>query len=195
MADELTILRDVGTTLKELLETHIPALRTNISFNSPAEMQAPTGNRRLLSLFLYQVAENSHMRNRNLEAPDPERLVYPPVILDLYYLLTPYAQEREDEFDILERVVRVFYDNATLRGSTLKGMLLDSGNDVLRVVLHPLSLEDLNHLWNTFAKPFKTSVAYLVTVVRIPSSRELAAHRVVHKEDNYYQIISGARGQ
>jgi hypothetical protein len=102
MADELTIIRDVGNTLKELLEANIPALRTNISFNSPAEMQAPTGNRRLLSLFLYQVAENVHMRNRNLEAPDPERLVYPPVILDLYYLLTPYAQEREDEFDILE---------------------------------------------------------------------------------------------
>jgi Pvc16 N-terminal domain len=92
MADELTIIRDVGTTLKELLEANIPALRTNISFNSPAEMQTPTGNRRLLSLFLYQVAENVHMRNRNLEAPDPERLVHPPVILDLYYLLTPYAQ-------------------------------------------------------------------------------------------------------
>jgi hypothetical protein len=74
-------------------------------------------------------------------------------------------------------------------------MLLDSGNDVLRVVLHPLSLEDLNHLWNTFSKPFKTSVAYLVTVVRIPSSRELAVHRVVHKEDSYYQIVSSTRGQ
>ena len=195
MADELTIIRDVGNTLKELLEANIPALRTNISFNSPAEMQNPTGNRRLLSLFLYQLAENVHMRNRNMVVPDPERLVYPPVILDLYYLLTPYAQEREDEFDILERVIRVFYDNAALRGSTLKGMLLDSGNDVLRVVLHPLTLEDLNHLWNTFAKPFKTSVAYLVTLIRIPSSRELTAHRVVHKEDSYYQIIGGARGQ
>ena len=193
MADELTIIRDVGNTLKELLEVNIPALRTNISFNSPAEMQNPTGNRRLLSLFLYQLAENVHMRNRNLEAPNPERLVYPAVILDLYYLLTPYAQEREDEFDILERVVRVFYDNATLRGSNLKGMLLDSGNDVLRVVLHPLSLEDLNHLWNTFSKPFKTSVAYLVTFVRIPSTRELTARRVIHKEDSYHQIISSIR--
>src|SRR5688572_14074437 len=117
MADELTIIRDVGNTLKELLETNIPTLRTNVSFNSPADMQTPAGNRGRLSLFLYQVSENIHMRNRDLARPDPERLVYPPVILDFYYLLTPYAQEREDEFDLLERVVRVLYDNAVLKGS------------------------------------------------------------------------------
>jgi Pvc16 N-terminal domain len=195
MPDELTIIRDVGNTLKELLESNIPALRTNVSFNSPAEMQGPAGDRRLLSLFLYQLSENTHMRNREFAIPEPERLVYPPVILDLYYLLTPYAQEREDEFDLLERVVRVFYDNAALRGSALKGMLLESGNEPLRIVTNPLSLEDLNHLWNTFAKPFKVSVAYLVTPISIPSIRELGARRVVRKETRSYQIVGGERGR
>lgn len=189
MADELTIIRDVGKTLKEFLEANIPALKNNISFDSPAGMETPADDKRLLSLFPYQVAENVHMRNRNLEAPDPERLVYPPVILDLYYLLTPYANEREGEFDILEKVVRTFYDNAALRGSNLKGMLLDSGNEELRVVPNYLSLQDLNYLWSTFAKPFKPSLAYLVTPVRIPSTRELETRRVVHKEDRYYQIV------
>ena len=86
MADELTIIRDVGNTLKELLEENIPTLKNNISFNSPADMKTPGGNQRLLSLFLYQMTESVQMRNRNLETPDPARLVYPSVILDLYYL-------------------------------------------------------------------------------------------------------------
>jgi Pvc16 N-terminal domain len=193
MADELTIIRDVGTTLKELLETNIPTLKTHISFNSPADIQTPAGSERLLSLFLYQLAENTYMRNRNLEISDPARLVYPSIILDLYYLLTPYAKERDDEFDILEKVVRTFYDNAVLRGSNLKGMLLDSGNEELRITSNFLSLEDLNHLWNTFSKSFKPSLAYLITPVRIPSTRELDAHRVVRKEDRYYQILQGER--
>jgi hypothetical protein len=188
MADELTIIRDVGKTLREFLEMSIPALEGNISFNSPADMPPP-GNQPLLSLFLYQMTENIHMRNRNLAAPDPERLVFPPVILDLYYLLTPFAKERDEEFDILEKVVRAFYDHAVLRGSNLKGMLLDSGNEELRIVPNPLSLEDLNHLWSTFSKPFKTSLGYLVTPVRIPSTRELETRRVIRKEDRYYQII------
>jgi hypothetical protein len=194
MADEFTIIRDVGKSLKELLEANIPTLNNNISFNSPADVQTPGGNQRLLSFFLYQVAENVHMRNRNLEASGPERMVYPPVILDFYYLLTPYAKERDDEFDVLEKVVRTLHDNAILRGSKLKGMLLESGNEELRIVPNPLSLEDLNHLWSTFSKPFKTSLAYLVTPVRIPSTRELEARRVVRKDDRYYQIVeSGER--
>jgi hypothetical protein len=188
MADDFTIIRDVGMTLKELLETNVPTLKNNISFNSPADMQPPGGDQRLLSIFLYQAAENVHMRNRNLETPDPGRLVYPAVVLDLYYLLTPFAKERDDEFDILERVIRTFYDNALLRGSNLKGMLLDSGNEELRMVPNPLSLEDLNNLWSTFSKPFKTSLSYLITPVRIPSTRELEARRVVRKDDHYYQI-------
>jgi hypothetical protein len=195
MADDFTIIRDVGRTLKEFLETNIPALKNNISFNSPADMQSPGGDQRSLSLFLYQAMENSHMRNRNLETPEPDRLVYPPIILDFYYLLTPYANERDDEFDILEKIVRSFYDHAVLRGSDLKGMLLESGNDELRIVPHPLSLEDLNHLWNTFSKPFKVSLAYLVTPIRIPSTRELDAHRVVRKEVRSYQILKSAGGR
>lgn len=196
MADDLTIIRDVGNTLKELLEETIPTLGNNVSFNSPAEMQTPAGDQRSLSLFLYQVAENAHMRNRNLEAPDTERLVFPAVIIDLYYLVTPYASGRVDEFDILEKVIRTFYDHAVLRGSNLKGMLLESGNEELRIVPNYLSLEDLNHLWSTFSsKPFKTSLAYLVTPVRIPSTRELEARRVVRKEDSYYQIINRTGGK
>ena len=110
------------------------------------------------------------------------------MILDLYYLLTPFAKERDDEFDILERVIRTFYDNAHLRGSNLKGCL-DSGNEELRMVPNPLSLEDLNNLWSTFSKPFKTCLSYLITPVRIPSTRELEAPRVVRKDDHYYQIV------
>jgi len=194
MADEFTIIRDIGNTLRELLETSIPAFQGSVSFNSPADMQTPAGNQRFLSVFLYQITENASLRNRHMESPDPERAIYPPMVLDLYYLITPYAAGRDDEFDLLERVARIFHDHGGLSGSNLKGMLLESGNEVLRIVQNFLSLEDLNHLWSVFAKPFKTSLAYLVTPVYIPSTRVVQTPRVVQREDRYYQIAQGGRG-
>jgi len=195
MADDFTIIRDVGNTLRVLLEESIPALAGNVSFNSPADMATVSNNQRLLYLFLYQITENASLRNRQMEAPDPERALYPPMVLDLSYLITPYATERDEEFDLLERVARIFYDHGILRGSQLKGMLLESGNETLRLVQNFLSLEDLNNLWSTFGKPFKTSLAYLVTPVYIPSTRVVQTPRVVQREDRYYQITQGRRGQ
>src|SRR5258708_39830860 len=120
------------------------------------------------------------MRNRDFESLSPEKLAYPTIILDLFYLLTPFGKGREDEYDILEKVVRTFYDTSILRGSFLKGMLLESGIEELRMVPTHLSLEDLNNLWSTFGKPWKPSVAYIITPVPIPSTRDaVASQRVI----------------
>jgi hypothetical protein len=69
------------------------------------------------------------MRNPNLETRQPDRLIHRPFIRDPYFLIAPYAKERIEGFDILEKSIRTFYDDAILRGSILKGMLLHSNNE------------------------------------------------------------------
>jgi hypothetical protein len=187
MSEEPTIFRDVSETLKDFLEAQIPMLQNNVSYNSPADMESPGGEQRLLSLFLYRAEPNVYLRNTGFNMPDPQLLVNPPLIFDLNYLLTPYAKAREDEFDILERVARVFYDTAIMKGSVLKNRLHETGNEALRVVPSLLSLEDLYNLWSTFAKPFKISLAYQITPVHIPSLRMQASARGLRKESTYQQ--------
>ncbi len=160
--------------MKQLLKGNIPELQeeNSIVFDSPADMEASTAPR--LAIFLYQIVENATMRNaaRNA-APEAGRtkIQRPPLILDLHYLFTPYSQNRETEFIILERLMQVLYDNPVLRGALLQGNLKESGNDEIRVTPTGLSLDELNKLWAVFPnKPYKLSASYLLTPVKIPSA-------------------------
>lgn len=66
---------------------------------------------------------------------------------------------------------------------------VEAGNDAVRIVPHPLSLEDINRLWAIFpGKPYRLSVAYLVSPVEIRSKQEIQVKRVV-------ETVYGARGR
>ncbi len=52
----------------------------------------------------------------------------------------------------------------------------------MQILPQPLSLEDTNRLWGIFPnKPYRLSVAYLVTPVRVPSARIIPITRVVER--------------
>lgn len=188
-----TVLRDAGETLKKLVMKNIQELsdESSVLFVSPAEMEAATTPK--LSIFLYRASENSHFRNAEREVSGTvaikQKMLYPPLAMDLAYLFTPYAQNRETELIIMERLMQTFYDYAALRGDILQGCLRETGNNELRIVPNTLSLEDLNKLWGIFPnKAFKLSASYMLTPVRIPSSRETTVTRVAEKEIDVYRV-------
>jgi hypothetical protein len=57
----------------------------HISLASPADIEMDTSPR--LSFYLYQVIENQHLKNQQMQKVDPKRLRYPPLSLNLFYLL------------------------------------------------------------------------------------------------------------
>lgn len=196
LADEydesnITVIQDVSETLKNLIENNIKEIPTNsVVFDSPAEMQkdAKSG----LSLFLYQILENPHMKNQKMiqnggnNSDSLNKLRYPPVTVDLMYLVTPYAQTKQAEQVILSKIIRVFHDNAIVHGSQLKQNLIDTDNTELRIVFNTIPLEQLNSLWSTFQNTaYKPSLSYVVTPVNIPSSRTVETGRVVSKKTFY----------
>jgi hypothetical protein len=183
-----TILRDVGETMKQLLLSRSfgePSNDISIEANSPAELEPSTTPK--LSIYLYKTAHNVYSRNEEPIYPAPGKMQAPPLVFDLHYLFTPYAPNRETELIILESLVRCLYDYAVFKGDILKGSLKESGNEEIRVIPEQLSLDELNKLWGTFSnKPYKLSASYLLTPVRIPSSRIVDANRVVSKEISLY---------
>lgn len=183
-----TVLRDVGETLKKMLKPNIPELseESAMVFDSPADMESSTNAR--LSIFLYQTAVNSDLKNIGQSPVGEDKMQNPPLILDLSYIFTPYAQHRETELIIMERLMQVFHDNRVLKGDVLQGTLKESGNNEIRVYSNSLTLEELNRLWGTFPnKAFKLSASYLLTPVIIPSATQIGVDRVKQKDLSMYR--------
>jgi len=181
MADT-AIIKDIGNTIQHLLRQNITELSQEdaIIFDSPGEIDESTVTR--LSAFLYYIKENTFQRNTSPSFPEMTLKQFPPLVLDLYYIFVPYAQSREIEFIIIEKLMKTFNDSAVLRGDVLQGNLSETGNDVLRIEPYSLSLDDLNKLWSIFPnKAFKLSKTYIVTPVRIPSDISEVVTRVSEK--------------
>ena len=197
-----TVIADVGETLVQLLQDNMSDLVSPeaILLFSPGEIEA--GDTPRLTLFLYQVIENDYLKNQEMQPLDATVLRYPPLTLDLFYMLTAYpASGIEDRTErtleahrLLGRAMRIFYDNAILSGLALKGGL--AGTDVeLRITLTTISMENLIQMWTSFeSQPYRPSVFYQVTPVPIDSVRQRAVQRVVEKNARYYQLLTGSEG-
>jgi len=184
MAD-FTGIGDIGETLKKLLKddpwTGISP-KPEVTFKSPKEIKDDGGTANTVSLFLYQILENPHMKNEEGIRVNDAQLQVPPLVLDLFYLVTPYSEDKTQEKYILGKVMQIFYDHAILARTVLQGSLAGADEE-LRLVAHPLSLDDLTKIWSAFQEvAYRLSVAYLVTPARIDSPRLTGMQRVVAKE-------------
>lgn len=180
-------ISDVGKTLIQLLEDNIEDAsligENQITLSSPEEIEPD----KKLSLFLYQVTENAYLKNEELHSLNTKKLKYPPLTLSLFYLVTPHTKNMDSDHVILGKVMQIFHDNSILRGSVLKDSLV---GDELRLILNPLSTEELNKIWTVISKTktYKLSVCYEVTPVRIDSMREREVTRVTERELETYMI-------
>lgn len=130
------------------------------------------GNRRI-NLFLYQVQENPTFTNMDwqLKPGTANVLVPPPLSLNLFYLMTPYAQNDQQMGNatahaILGEAMRVFYENPIVPQAHLADELRDA-QEQLQIIKNPLDMEELARVWSTFTQPFRLSILYQVSVVQI----------------------------
>src|SRR5687768_16956012 len=93
----------------------------HVTLASPAEIELDTSP--WLAVFLYQVVPNPHLKNQPRERVDSGTQRPVPEWVDLFYLLVPYAQKREDEQKILGRVIQALGATPVLQGSWLQGGL------------------------------------------------------------------------
>ena len=144
-----------------------------IVFSNPTETARDSSNR--LSLWLYQITENEYVKNqpmlraRTQPPPADGRVAaqFPPMALNLFFLVTPFGQTGEADHLLLGKTVQVLYDHATV-------FLQDAPNKVfeeLRVIFCRVSLEELTRIWESLREPYRLSVCYLVRVTRVDSQR------------------------
>ncbi|MBD2729687.1 DUF4255 domain-containing protein [Nostoc sp. FACHB-892] len=137
-----------------------------------------------VNLFLYDTQINPAWRNMDIPSQvKPGETGGQLLPLNLYYLLTAYAQN--DDFPeptshrLLGVAMSVFNDHPKITSADIRAALpttdpseydLDLQEEQLRIVYQPLSVEEAFNLWSTFQVPYRVSAAYEVSVVLIESS-------------------------
>jgi hypothetical protein len=102
------------------------------------------------------------------------QLVPPPLSLNLYYLMTPYA-DNDDNLgnaplhEILGEAMRIFYEHPVVPDEYLAGDL-GTAREQVRIMQNGLDMEELSQVWSTFSEPFRLSVLYEVSVVQLDQS-------------------------
>jgi hypothetical protein len=193
-----TVIAEVSKALQSILWEEFNAddvirpivgAQAAIVFRNPTEAARDAANR--LSLWLYQITENEFVkhqpplraRSRELQArseddPRQHRIdQFPPLALNLFYLVTPLAPSGESDHLLLGKSMQVLYDNATL-------LLRNTDGDVfeeLRIVFCRLTLEELTRIWEALREPYRLSICYQVRVTRIDSLREETNARVIER--------------
>ncbi|HVO10136.1 MAG TPA: DUF4255 domain-containing protein [Vicinamibacteria bacterium] len=131
-----------------------------------------------LNLFLYHTTYNAQLRNMDLPTQThPGEVGFPPLALDLHYLLTAYGTGQDEilAHRLLGWAMSMLHDHAVLLPGDIQAALppsdLSRQVERVRVTPHPITTEEMSRLWTTFSTNYRTSIAYQVSVVLIDSTR------------------------
>lgn len=125
------------------------------------------------SLFLYRVAINGAVRNLTYRRSPDGRRFRPSLPLDLYYMISPWAQDIERSHRMLGWVMRLMEDQSVLSSGHLNHYMPETDtflpNEGVEIICDPLSLNDYFTLWDRLRPRIPPSATYALRMVLIDS--------------------------
>lgn len=118
-----------------------------------------------LSIFLYRVDFNKTMRAAWAGVGYLDGRARLP--LDLHFLLTPWAQNAEDEHAILGRAMQCLDSTPILSGPMLHSSGEWMTNEAVNVVMDEISTEAVMRTFDSLPTDYRISVPYIARVVRL----------------------------
>ncbi len=122
-----------------------------------------------LSLYLYRVNINEHLRNQRQGNGFPSKKE--PLSLDLHFMMTAWSKSAVAEQMVLAWAMRQLHDHPVLDASYLTTPANWSREDVVQIIPAELSHEDMMRIWDTLKPPYRLSFGYVARVVRIESEQ------------------------
>jgi hypothetical protein len=136
-----------------------------------------------LSLFLYRVTMNEHLRNVSRVNGFTDDDI--PLSVDLHYLMTVWANNAVAEHTILAWGMRELYLHPVLDISSLSPEAGWTAGDVIQLIPAELSNEDVMRIWDALEPPYRLSISYIARVVRIDADTTEDARPVVATRFSY----------
>lgn len=182
MSNSLAIAA-VTATLSRVIDRGLDVLLPGAQVSTKPLDKARNGTtQNQVNVFLYQTMPSTAWRNMDIPGQvKPGERGHTPLALDLYYLLTAYGRNDDDieGHQTLGLAMSILHDHTVLdRGEielALNGSDLHNQVERVRIIPHPMGLEDLSKLWTTFQSEYRISAAYQVSVVLIESTRPTKA--------------------
>ena len=166
-----TMIADVGEKLVSILQRElVPAVLPNpneVGLCSPEDHGDIS-----LGLFLYDVKESEEVRQQGAAVIKKEKLMKPPIYLNLYYMITAYSggdirYKLTQEQRILGKVMQTFYDYPMI---PLEEVDKEAVNGMdLRIQMQKISIDEKSRIWNSPNVGNKLSLFYKVSPVAIES--------------------------
>ena len=163
-----------GTALAGLIRDHYPrdefGTGLDVLLYQTRHFASPMQNG--FSVYLFRVAVNTTARNRSPRRAADGRYK-PSLPMDLSFMITPWAQDVEQQLRMLGWVMRLFEDVGVLGAGHLNHYMPETDtfapHESLEVVCDPLALSDYLTLWDRLRPRLPASATYTLRMVMIDS--------------------------
>ena len=152
----------------ELRRTRAQLVRTS-DFEDPATRITTPG----LTIFFYRVDSNKTMRAAWSAIGSQDGLPHLP--LDLQFLITPWAENAEDELRILGKAMQCLESHPLLSGVFLDASAGWTPGESVQLSLGEVSTEDVMRTFDSLPLDYRLSVPYVARIVRIDGNRQQPA--------------------
>ena len=190
------MLNELEEALRKLLVRELPVKNgdVNIEFNQPKRDWSSRLNRPTLNLFLYDLRENNVLRQPEWQVEKKNGTAVKkrtPVRLDLNYMITAWAQEPEDEKNLLYRTLLVLFRHADLPEDLLPDALKSQPVPIpLRVAEHEAFRSPADY-WGVLDNELRPSIACTLTIALNPYA-EISSPLVRSRDLRFSQALPPA---
>ncbi len=162
------MLDDLNETLRQLLIKNLKADGPiDVSFEQPTREWSAKINRPTVNFFLLKLLENRKLRDLDWEIRRREQVGerrWLPRRIDVYYMVTAWATEPEDQYHLLWRTLGVLLRNAKLPEEFYEGQMHHQERDVNMEVAQTEILENPAEIWSALNNEFRPSINLRVTL-------------------------------
>jgi hypothetical protein len=169
------MLHELDEVLRQLLIREIPIKNgeVDIAFDQPEREWSTRLSRPTLNLFLHDIRENLKLRasqqwliEHNPDGTATQRRT--PVRVDLHYMITAWANEPDDEHNLLARALMALFRQPHLPQDLLPDSLKDQPTPIPLRVAQEDELRNVADVWNALDNEMRPSIALTVTLALDP---------------------------
>jgi hypothetical protein len=169
------MFHDLDEVLRQLLIREIPVKNgeVDLTFEQPTRDWAARLSRPTLNLFLHDVRENLKLRTslqwtveQNPDGTATQRRT--PVRVDLHYMITAWANEPDDEHNLLARTLMALLRQPHLPQDLLPENLGDQSKPMQIQVAQEDTLRNPADVWNALDNEIRPAITLVVTLTVDP---------------------------
>jgi len=161
-----------------------------------------------INLFMYMATHNAGWHNEQHPTHNArgERVSYPPLALDLHYLMTVYGSEEMHQDILLGYGMHLLHEIPVLTRNMIRRSIdppagtfntlpphlrslatsgLADQIEMIKITPETLNTEELSKLWTAFGAKYRPNAAYKVTVVLIQSEKSAKPALPVRQSNIY----------